>query len=77
VWKLPPDFNESAYAQVRFVLTREGTVADSCISRSSDSRLAKSTLDALDAASPFPPIPDLARCIAGTEIVRHVHSAQH
>jgi outer membrane biosynthesis protein TonB len=62
--------------QVRFVLTREGAVADSCISRSSDSRLAKSTLEALDAASPFPPIPHLARCIAGTEIVRHVHSGQ-
>lgn len=76
-WKLPPDFNEEAYVQVRFVLTREGAVADRCIARSSDSRLARSTLDALDAAAPFPPIPRLASCIAGAEIVRHVHSARH
>jgi len=76
-WKLPADFNEDAYVQVRFVLTLEGTVSDSCISRSSNSQLAKSTLEALDAASPFPPIPHLARCIAGKEIVRHVYSAEH
>jgi len=76
-WKLPPSFNEDAYVQVRFVLTREGSVADSCISRSSESRLAESTLEVLDAASPFPPIPHLARCIAGAEIVRNVYTAQH
>jgi hypothetical protein len=54
--------------------TWTAAVAERCVSRSSDSLLAKS---ALDAASPFPPMPRLARCIAGAEIVRHVYSAEH
>ena len=65
----PPGFNEDGYVEVRFVFNLDGSVADRCIMRSSDRRLARSVLEALDSVS-FPPISHRARCVAGSEIRR-------
>jgi hypothetical protein len=37
--------------------------------RSSDNALGVSAVDALRAASPFPPIPDRARCLAQRRLI--------
>ena len=75
VLRLPPNFNEDGYVEVRFVLNRAGSVSDRCITRSSDRQLSRSVLEALDSVS-FPPIPHYARCIAGFEIRRELSTVK-
>jgi hypothetical protein len=75
-YELPPQASHAAYVEFRYVLNLDGSVADRCIARSSDPRIAASLVAAFDAAAPFPPIPEYAHCIAGTQIVRHVYTPE-
>ncbi len=66
-------FAYDAYADLRFVLREGGHVAYRCFVRSSDRKLASLVLDAFDRAAPFSPIARHAKCLAGSELFRHIY----
>jgi hypothetical protein len=75
-FELPPGYNADGLVEVRFVIELDGSLTDRCVSRSTDTALARNAIAALDAAAPFPPLSAYARCLAGAEITRHVRTVE-
>jgi TonB family protein len=68
VWRLPEGISGSHIVYLSFVLDRAGKLVRVEVVDSTDSRLNSSALDAMRRASPFPPIPDSIKELAGTEM---------
>lgn len=68
-WALPAGVESNQTVKLRFKLDAAGSVLSAQIVSSGDPRLGQSALDALRSASPFPPMSDRVRCLAGTEYV--------
>jgi TonB family protein len=67
-WKLPPGLAASQQVTLRFRLDAAGSATDVELVRASDNSLGASAIDAMRSASPFPPIPEAARCLAQKRI---------
>lgn len=63
-WILPPGVNAGQKVKLRFQIDPAGSALSVSVSSSSDNALGASAVDALRAASPFPPMPDEARCLS-------------
>ncbi len=68
-WVLPPGLTSDQKVTLRFRLDVAGSATSVSVVRASDNSLGASALDALRAASPFPPMPDDARCLSQVPIV--------
>jgi TonB family protein len=68
-WQLPPGVPSDQEVTLKFTLDVAGTALQVELVRSSDNALGVSAVDALRAASPFPPIPDRARCLAQRRLI--------
>jgi TonB family protein len=63
-WKLPPGVPADQSVKLRFRLDVAGSASAIELVRATSNALGASAIDALRAASPFPPLPDRARCLA-------------
>ena len=63
-WILPPSVDADQQVTLRFSLDVAGSASRVSLVRATDKNLGASAVDALRAASPFPPLPDQARCLA-------------
>jgi TonB family protein len=68
-WVLPPGVDPDMEVQLRFRLDAAGSASNIAIVRTGDNALGASAVDALRAASPFPPMPDEVRCLTHTELI--------
>ncbi len=68
VWKYPQGISGRYKVQLSFVLDRAGTLVLVKVLDSPDSKLDSSALQAMKLASPFPPIPESLKGLAGEEI---------
>jgi TonB family protein len=67
-WNLPPGVAADQRVTLRFRIDVAGSASNVSLVKADDNALGVSAIDALRAASPFPPIPDDARCLARVEI---------
>ena len=67
-WVLPPGVDAGRKVTLRFHLDAAGSASKVAIESAEDNALGASAVDALRAASPFPPMPDEVRCLAGQRI---------
>ncbi len=67
-WNLPPGVNPDQKVTLKFRIDVAGSATKVSLVRADDNALGVSAIDALRSASPFPPIPDAARCLASTSI---------
>ena len=65
VWKYPEGISGAHQVNVIFVLDRAGKVIRAEVADSTDPRLASGAVQAMRTASPFPPIPDSLKELAG------------
>ena len=63
-WKLPPGIPVQERVTLRFKLDVAGSASAVQLVNASSNALGASAVDAMRAASPFPPIPEAARCLA-------------
>ena len=63
-WRLPPGVPVDERVTLRFKLDVAGSASAVHVVKSSDNALGASAVDAMRSASPFPPIPEAARCLA-------------
>jgi TonB family protein len=63
-WKLPPGVPADQSVNLRFKLDLAGSASAIELVRATSNALGASAIDALRAASPFPPLPERARCLA-------------
>jgi outer membrane biosynthesis protein TonB len=68
-WELPPDGLADREVVLRLRIDADGMLLSYELVSFSDRRLAQSVKYAVMLASPFPPIPSEARCVAGRSIV--------
>jgi TonB family protein len=68
-WVLPPGVDPRKQVKLRFRLDAAGSANSISIVRAEDNALGASAVDALRAASPFPAMPDDARCLTRVPIV--------
>jgi hypothetical protein len=68
-WQLPPGVPSNQEVTLRFQLDVAGSASRVDLVRADDNALGASAVDALRAASPFPPIPDRARCLAQRRLI--------
>ena len=68
-WVLPPSVPEDQHVTLRFKLDVAGSASNVSLVKASDNALGLSAVDALRAASPFPAMPDAARCLVRVPIV--------
>lgn len=68
-WILPPGVDAGRRVTLRFQIDAAGSTSRVTILDAEDNALGASAVDALRAASPFPPMPDAARCLAQVPIV--------
>ncbi len=68
VWKYPQGISGRHKVYLSFVLDRAGTLVQVKVIESPDSKLDNSALQAMKRASPFPPIPESLKGLAGEEI---------
>lgn len=68
-WVLPPGVSSNKRVTLRFRLDAAGSASNVSVVRTEDNALGASAVDALRAASPFPPMPDSARCLTRVPIV--------
>jgi len=68
-WVLPPGVDPRKQVKLRFRLDAAGSASSISIVRAEDNALGASAVDALRAASPFPAMPDDARCLTRVPIV--------
>lgn len=69
-WALPPNLPPGVIeVKLRFRLDPGGSAHDVQFVEGGDPRLGKSAVDALRSASPFPPMSDRVRCLAGEPIL--------
>jgi TonB family protein len=64
-WDLPTGVESGQSVKIRFKLDASGSVQVAEVVSASDGRLSESAVSALRSASPFPAMPDRARCLAG------------
>jgi TonB family protein len=62
-WVLPPSVAADQQVTLRFKLDVAGSASNVSLVRASDNALGLSAVDALRSASPFPAMPDSARCL--------------
>jgi TonB family protein len=62
-WALPPGVPADQKVTLRFKLDVAGSASNVSLVRASDNALGLSAVDALRSASPFPAMPDSARCL--------------
>ena len=63
-WKLPPGVPVDERVTLRFKLDVAGSASAVHVVNASDNALGASAVDAMRSASPFPPIPEAARCLS-------------
>jgi TonB family protein len=68
-WVLPPGVDAGLRVMLRFHLDVAGSATNVAVVKADDNALGASAVDALRSASPFPPMPDDARCLAQIPIV--------
>jgi hypothetical protein len=68
-WKLPPGVNPDQRVTLKFRIDIAGSTSKVSLVAADDNALGVSAIDALRSASPFPPIPDAARCLIRVPIV--------
>ncbi len=68
-WQLPPGVPADQQVSLKFVLDVAGSASNVELVRASDNALGASAVDALRSASPFPPIPERARCLAQRRLI--------
>ncbi|HVN40242.1 MAG TPA: TonB family protein [Myxococcota bacterium] len=68
-WQLPPGVDAGRRVTLRFRLDVAGSASNVAVERADDNALGASAVDALRAASPFPPMPDDVRCLSLVPIV--------
>jgi len=67
-WVLPPSVAADQQVTLRFKLDVAGSASNVSLVRASDNALGLSAVDALRSASPFPAMPDAARCLVRVPI---------
>jgi TonB family protein len=67
-WVLPPRVEADQQVTLRFKLDVAGSASNVSLVRASDNALGLSAVDALRSASPFPAMPDAARCLVRVPI---------
>jgi TonB family protein len=67
-WSLPPGVDPNQRVTLKFRLDVAGSATKVSLVKADDNALGISAIDALRSASPFPPIPDSARCLARVPI---------
>jgi TonB family protein len=67
-WSLPPGIDQNQRVKLSFRIDIAGSTSKVSLVSADDNALGLSAIDALRAASPFPPIPDAARCLARLRI---------
>jgi TonB family protein len=67
-WVLPPSVNADQKVTLRFKLDVAGSASNVSLVRASDNALGLSAVDALRSASPFPAMPEGARCLVRVPI---------
>ncbi len=75
-WTLPDGVESNQTVRIRFKLDAAGSVLAAEVVGSGDARLNASALDALRSASPFPPMTDRVRCMAGQPLVGSFKNAR-
>ncbi|CAG0998225.1 hypothetical protein MYXO_02832 [Myxococcaceae bacterium] len=68
-WTLPDGIAGDQTVRIRFKLDAAGSVVAADVLGGGDPRLNASAVDALRSASPFPPMSDRVRCMAGQALV--------
>jgi TonB family protein len=68
-WVLPPGVDAGRRVTLKFRLDVAGSASNVAVERADDNSLGASAVDALRAASPFPPMPDAVRCLSLVPIV--------
>jgi TonB family protein len=68
-WVLPPGVAAQKKVTLRFRIDAAGSTSSISVVRAEDNALGASAVDALRAASPFPAMPDDARCLTRVPIV--------
>ena len=68
-WKYPTGVAGSHTVTLRFVLDVDGKLVNAEVTDSTDDRLSKSALEAINRASPFPPIPENLKRLAGQPLI--------
>lgn len=67
-WKLPVGLAAAQEVTLRFRVDAAGSATEVELVHASDNALGASAIDAMRSASPFPPIPEAARCLAQKRI---------
>jgi len=67
-WKLPVGLTAAQEVTLRFKVDAAGSATEVELVHASDNALGASAIDAMRSASPFPPIPEAARCLAQKRI---------
>ncbi len=67
-WKLPPGVPANEQVTLRFTVDVSGSASAIEVLETRDNAFGASAVDAMRAASPFPPIPEAARCLARTTV---------
>lgn len=68
-WSVPEGVPANRTVRLRFTLDAAGTARDLEIVSAGNAALGQSALEALQAASPFPPMDDAVRCLAGERLI--------
>jgi TonB family protein len=69
VWKYPDDVTGVQKVSVRFTLDRAGKLTEAEVLDSTDPRINGSAIEAMKKASPFPPIPESLKDLAGEPLI--------
>jgi TonB family protein len=68
-WRYPDGVSGVQKVTVRFILDRAGKLSQAEVLESSDPRLNASAIEAMKRASPFPPIPESLKDLAGEPLI--------
>ena len=68
-WNLPPGVSSDQLVTLRFRLDVAGSASNVSLVKSDNNALGASAIDALRAASPFPPMSEESRCLSRVPIV--------
>ncbi|HWP57135.1 MAG TPA: TonB family protein [Candidatus Acidoferrales bacterium] len=69
VWKYPEDASGVHKVSVRFTVDRAGKLTQAEVLESTDPKINASALEAMKKASPFPPIPESLKDLAGEPLI--------
>jgi TonB family protein len=68
-WVLPPGLESNQKVTLRFRLDSAGSATSVSLVKADDNAMGASAVDALRAASPFPPMPDEVRCLSQHSLI--------